>query len=123
VLLGGRRKAHAEAAKPSALDELLRTEQEIAAQMAAAEGEAQGLTATARADAEAIEREAAAALAAELEGLDRRDEAVRAEQAYKIEDDHARLVARYRTLPDEEVARLAAFVVSEITGLTPEPRR
>jgi hypothetical protein len=123
VFLGGRRTAHAGASKPSALDELLSTEQEIAAQMAAAEQEAATLTAAARSDAEAIEREAAAALATELAALEKRDGDARAELVRELEDESARLVTRYRTLADEEVERFAAFVVSDITGLTLEPGR
>jgi hypothetical protein len=123
VFLGGRRTAQAGAAKPSALDELLATEQEIAAQMAAAEHEASELTAAARVEAETIEREAAAALAAELAALDKRDDAAREALVRMLEDDGARLVARYRSLADAEIQRLAAFVVSESTGLTIEPGR
>ena len=123
MFLGGRRTAHAGAAKPSALDELLSTEQEIAAQMAAAEQEAATLTAAARSDAEAIEREAAAALATELAALEKRDGDARAELVRKLEDEAARLVTHYQTLADGEIERFAAFVVSDITGLTLEPGR
>src|ERR1019366_10810507 len=83
VFLGGRRTAHAGAAKPSALDELLATEQEIAAQMAAAEHEASELTSAARSEAETIERNAAAALATELAALDKRDVDAREELVRK----------------------------------------
>jgi hypothetical protein len=123
VLLGGRRKAAAGAATPSALDELLLTEQEIAVQMAAAEKEAAALAAAAHGEAETIEREAAAALTAELAALDKSDETARGELVRKMEDEAARLVARYGALGDEEIARLAAFVVSEITGLAGESGR
>ncbi len=123
VFLDGRRTAKAGAATPSALDELLSTEQEIAAQMVAAEQEAATLTAAAHSDAEAIEPEAATALAAELAALEKRDGDARAELVRKLEDEGSRLVTRYQTLADEEVERLAAFVVADITGLTLEPGR
>ena len=101
----------------------LTTEQEIAAQMDAAEQEAATLTAAAHSDAEAIEREAAAALAAELATREKRDGDARAELVRKLEDEGAQLVTRYQTLADEEIERLAAFVVADITGLTLEPGR
>jgi hypothetical protein len=123
MFLGGRRTGQAGAAKPSALDELLATEREIAAQMAAAEHEASELTMAARGEAETIERDAAAALATEMATLDKRAGDSRAELTRKLEDDGARLVARYRSLPDAEIGRLAAFVASEITGLATEPGR
>jgi hypothetical protein len=123
VFPGRHRSTQAGAAKPSALDELLSTEQEIAAQMAAAEHEASELTSAARSEAETIERNAAAALATELAALDKRDVDAREELVRKLEADGARLVARYRSLADAEVERLAAFVVSEITGLTIESGR
>jgi hypothetical protein len=121
VLLGGRRTGQTGTAKPSALDELLSTEQEIAAQMAAAEREAAELTAAARHDAEAFEREADAALTAELAALDRRDDEARAALIRTLEDDGARLAASYAALSSSDIERHAAFVASEATGLAIEP--
>ena len=92
-------------------------------QMTAAEREASELTAVARTDAVAIAREAAAALVAELTSLDQRSEATRAALVGTMEDEAARLVTRYRTLGDDEIARLAAFVVSDVTGLAAGPGR
>ncbi|HEX7545719.1 MAG TPA: hypothetical protein VF368_03260 [Gemmatimonadaceae bacterium] len=123
VLLGGRRTAQAATAKPSALDELLSTEKDIAAQMAAAAREAGELTAAARHDTEAQEREAEAALAAELAALDKRDGDARAELIRQLEDEGARLVASYGALSPADLERHAAFVVSEITGLPLEQGR
>lgn len=123
MLLGGRRTAQAATAKPSALDELLSTEKDIAAQMAAAEREAAELTAAARHDTETQEREAEAALAAELAALDKRDGDARAELIRQLEDEGARLVASYGTLSPVDIERHAAFVVSEITGLPLEQGR
>ena len=123
MLLGGRRTAQAATAKPSALDELLSTEKDIAAQMAAAAREAAELTAAARHDTEAQEREAEAALAAELAALDKRDGDARAELIRQLEDEGARLVASYGALSPADLERHAAFVVSEITGLPLEQGR
>src|ERR1035437_130991 len=123
VLLGGRRTAQAGTAKPSALDELLSTEQEIAAQLAAAEREAAELTAAARHDAEALEREADAALTAELAALDKRDGDARAALVRQLEAEGARLAASYGALSNADIERHAAFVASEVTGLPIEPGR
>jgi hypothetical protein len=123
VLLGGRRTAQAGTAKPSALDELLSTEQEIAAQMAAAAREAAELTAAARHDAEAFEREAESSLTAELAVLAKRDGDARAELVRQLEDEGVRLVASYGALSPADIARHAAFVESEISGLPIEPGR
>lgn len=123
MLFRGRRQAPAETGKPSALDELLSTEQEIAAQMAVAEREAAELAAAATRDADAIEREAAAALDSELAALDARNESSRVELQKKLEDDAARLVARYRSVGDDEVAQHARFALSEVTGFALETIR
>ena len=123
MFLVGRRQAADGAAKQSALDELLSTEQEIALQQAAADREAAALTAAARNDAEEITRTAAAALASELAALDKRDEATRAELVRSLEAGGARLVSKYESLGADEIARMAAFVVKEVTGLTPESAR
>ena len=117
MFLGRRRNATAGAPRPSALDELLVAEQEIAAQMAAAEQEAAGLVAAARTDAAAIESAAATALAKELADLETRDAAARLALTRALEEEGARLVTRYRSLGDEEIGRLAMFVISDITGL------
>jgi hypothetical protein len=123
VLLGGRRTAQSGTAKPSALDELLATEQQIAAQTAAAEREAAELNAAARLEAGAFELEAEAALTAELAALAKRDGDARAALVRRIEEDGARLVASYGTLSQADIERHAAFVVSDVTGLTIEPGR
>ena len=101
----------------SALDALLATEQEIAEQLAAAEREAAVLTSAAHTDAEAIARDAAISLAAEVALLGERDGAARDALVRRIEDDAERLIARYRTLPEPEIERLAARAVADITGL------
>lgn len=123
MLLGGHRTAQAAAAKPSALDELLSTEREIATQMAAAEREGAELTAAARRDADALEREAGTALLTELSELAKRDGDARAALVKKVEDEGARLVASFDALTQADIERHAAFVVTEITGLTVEPAR
>jgi F0F1-type ATP synthase membrane subunit b/b' len=97
VFLRTRQAVAATVPKQSALDELLATEREIAAQMAAAERAAESLVSAARAEADAIAHKADEALAAEL----------------------ARLVAKFQTLPDRAIASLADFIVLEATGLGP----
>ena len=123
MFLGGRKASQAGAAKSSALDQLLSTEQDIAVQMDAAEREAAALIAAARGDATARDGEAAASLATELAELNGADAAALAELVRAMEEESARLVSRYRSLDDEEIARLSAFVVSDITGLRLEQAR
>jgi vacuolar-type H+-ATPase subunit H len=102
---------------PSALDELLSAEQQIAAQLADADRAAAVIVAAARTDAAGREQAADAALARELAALDERARTERAALAQSIEQEAARTVQRYRSLGDAEVARLAAHAVSEVTGL------
>lgn len=104
----------------SAFDELLATEQEIAAGAAAAEGEAKALLAVARLDAASGARESAQALEGELTRLDERARSVRETLVRTVEAEVARTISRYRSLSDAEVARLAAEVAAEVTGLAPE---
>ena len=40
----------------------------------------------------------------------------------RLEEEAARLVARYGTMRDDEVAKLAAFVCAEVSGLTPDAK-
>lgn len=120
MFLGRRRIATPGAVKPSALDELLGAEQEIAAQMAAAGEEAAEIVAAARTEAASYEGAAAAALEAELAALAERDALARAELTRSLEAESARLVARYDALGSDEIARLAAFVIADVTGLAPE---
>lgn len=104
---------------PSALDELLLAEQEIAARMADAERAAATIIADARAAAAVREQQAEAVLARELAALDERARTERAALVMAIEQEAARTVQRYRSLVDAEVARLAADAVVEVTGLGP----
>jgi hypothetical protein len=108
-------------ASPSALDELLQAEQEIAVRMADAERAAAAIIADARAAVAVREQEAEAALARDLAVLDERARTERAALVLAIEEEAARTVQRYRSLVDSEVARLAAYAVAEVTGLGPEP--
>ena len=106
-------------ASPSALDELLLAEQEIAARLADAERAGAAIIADARAAAAVREQEAEAALASELAALDERSRTERTALVLAIEQEAARTVQRYRSLVDAEVARLAAYAVEEVTGLGP----
>jgi vacuolar-type H+-ATPase subunit H len=107
-------------ASPSALDELLSAEQEIAARLADAERAAAEIIAAARAAATTREQEAEAALARELAALDERARTERAALVLAIEQEAARTVQRYRSLSDAEVGQFAASAVAEVTGLGPE---
>jgi predicted component of type VI protein secretion system len=107
------------ASSASALDELLSVEREIAAQAEAATRAAEALIAGARADATAFARDSAVALAAEIARLDAQAADRRVALIHSIEDENARLVARYQSLGDAEIAAIADFVVSEATGLSP----
>ena len=107
-------------APPSALDQLLAVEGEIAAGEAAAAGDARALLDAARADIEARERQAATALERELAELDALARDRQAAAGGEIEEVAARLAARYRSLSAAEVARLAAFVADRVTGLIVE---
>jgi mannose/cellobiose epimerase-like protein (N-acyl-D-glucosamine 2-epimerase family) len=107
-------------ASPSALDELLSAEQEIAARLADAQRAAAAIIAAARAAAAVREQEAEAALARALAALDKRARTEREALVLAIEQEAARTVERYRSLSDTEVARLAAYVVAEVTGLGPQ---
>ena len=104
----------------SAFDELIATEQEIAAGAAAAEREAEALLAVARLGAASGARESAQALERELTRLDERARSVRETLVRTIEAEAARNIARYRSLSDAEVAGLAAEAAAEVTGLAPE---
>jgi hypothetical protein len=104
-------------APDSALDQLLAVEGEIAAGEAASADEARGILDSARADIEAREREAAAALVRELEELDALARDRQAAAGGEIEEAAARLAARYRSLGTADVARLATFVADRVAGL------
>lgn len=110
-------------ARTSALDELLATEQEIAAHLQEAERKAESLLAAARADAEACERDAELALARELAALDEATRAERESATRAIEDEAGRTVRHYRSLDSALVERLAAWVAAEVTGLREETPR
>lgn len=107
-------------ASPSALDELLSAEQEIAARLSDAERAAAAFIAAARAAAAVREREAEAALARELAALDEGARTQREALVLAIEQEAARTVQRYRSLSDAEIAQFAASAVAEVTGLGPE---
>jgi hypothetical protein len=104
-------------APPSALDQLLAVEREIAAGEAAAADEARAILDSARADIEAQERLAATALERELAELDALARDRQAAAGGEIEEVAARLAARYRSLGAADVARLAAFVADRVTGI------
>jgi hypothetical protein len=106
-------------ASPSALDELLIAEQEIAARLAAAEREASGILAAARATEAAHEQDAEAALARDLAALDEAAARGRAALVLAIEQEAERTVERYRSLDDAQVVEFAASAVAEVTGLGP----
>jgi hypothetical protein len=108
----------ADPAQPSALDELLATERDIAAREMAAAREAQALVGAAIADNEANEREAAVALGRELEDLDRQARATEAAAVSALEREAADRAVRYRSLSADEIARLATFVCDRVTGLS-----
>jgi hypothetical protein len=107
-------------APPSALDELLETEDRIAATLADAVEAAGALVAAATADAATREREVEARLVADLAALDQRAQAAREELIRAIEAEAAQTANRYRSLSDTEVVRLAEFVAAEVTGLVAE---
>jgi hypothetical protein len=109
-------------APPSALDELLETEDRIAATLADATEAAEALVAGARADANSREREVEARLATDLAALDQRARMARENLVRAIEAEAAQTANRYRSLSDAEVARLAELVASEVTGLMAEAR-
>jgi hypothetical protein len=117
VFLVGHRAAGNVPAPVSALDALLATEQEIAAELARAERESAAVIAAAHADADASLREAATSLSAELGALEARDASARDAMVRRLEDEAARLSNRYRTLAEPEVERLAAIAVRDVTGL------
>lgn len=114
-----RRPAAASAPERSALDELLATEQEIAAEMAAATGEAESLVAAARADTDALKLKTDAALAVALAQADASAAASREALVRTLEAEGERLVVRYQTLSDREISGMATFIIYEATGLSP----
>lgn len=117
-----RRAAHAAAPTTmSALDELLVAEQEAAARLAEADREAATLLASAKSDAGTIEREAATSLAAELAALDAGGAIEREALVRAIEDEARRTVAYYDGLAAQAIDTLAAQVITDVTGLAPEP--
>lgn len=119
MFLRTRQAVAATVPKQSALDELLATEREIAAQMAAAERAAESLVSAARAEADAIAHKADEALAAELAQAESRAADAQATLVRTMEEESARLVAKFQTLPDRAIASLADFIVLEATGLGP----
>lgn len=105
---------------PSALDQLLAVEREIAAVEAATADEIRALLDAARVDIEARERDAATALDRELAELDALARDREAAAGAEIGEIAARRAARYRSLNAADVARLAAFVADRVTGLIVE---
>jgi hypothetical protein len=108
-----------ESSSGSALDALLRVEHEAAERLARAQADAAALLAAATAEAAESARQAGASLAIELAAVD----ATHAEALRAIGEDVAQsaadTVTRYRSVTDETVQRLAAIVLSEVTGLSP----
>jgi hypothetical protein len=118
-----KRKPAIGAPEQSALDELLATEQELAAHMAAAAREAESLIAAARAQADAIKLEGDAALGVELAQAEANAAAARFALVRTLEAEGGRLVVRYRTLTETEISSMAAFIICEATGLIPGESR
>jgi len=117
----GSRSARSPAAAPSAFDELLSAEQELARGAGEEERACEALLARAQEEIAQWERGAAAELERELEQGAARAAAERAAAVRSIESSAGKLIQRYRALSAAEVARLAADLVAEATGLAAEP--
>ena len=116
------KRANPTAAAPSrsAFDELLDTEREIAEVAATASREAEALVLAARAEVATDQAAAAVTLAAELAAFDERASSARAVAVQEVEREAAEAIARYGSLADEEIRRLALGVIAEATGLARE---
>ncbi len=116
------KRANPTAAAPSrsAFDELLDTEREIAEVAATATRDAQTRLLAARTEAASSLASAAAALASELAEFDERARDVRAAAVREVESEAAQAIARYGSLSDGEILRLALAVIAEATGLARE---
>ncbi len=106
-------------AAPSALDELLDAERQIAARNADVARECAAMLDRARVDASAIAAAATAALDAEILQLDERTRRERDALVAGIEAEAARTIAHYEHLADAEVTRLAELIATRVTGLSP----
>lgn len=106
-----------EAPSGSALDALLRAEEETAQRLARAQADAAALIAAATDEAEAEARRARAALDAELAAVDAAHVETMRAMEQEVAQSAANTVARYRTISDELVGRLAAIVLSDVAGL------
>lgn len=102
---------------PSALDELLVAEREIAAGSAQVAAECAALMVAARADATTIEHEAADVLDRAL-AAQRADAArERARTVAAIAEEATAAIGRYGRMSEGEITTLAEFVAEQVTGL------
>lgn len=109
--------SHDEPSSGSVLDALLRAEQEAAGRLARAQAEAAALIAAATVEADDGARRARVALDAELAAIDAAHAALLQAMEQEVAQSAATTVARYRSLTDEHVQRLAAIVLSDVAGL------
>lgn len=102
----------------SALDALLVTEREIAADQRRVAEECAAVVAAARDEAAALERDGAASVEREVSDL--RAAAARDRDAVREARERAtaQSITRYERLDDLEVLALAEFVAARVTGLT-----
>ncbi len=104
----------------SLLETLIETERELAIVGEAGEREAEAVLAQARAEVAAADRAQSEALELELARFDEARRVEREAAVAAIEQEAQRAIARFRSLSEAEVARLAAQVVLEATGLAAE---
>lgn len=101
----------------SALDALLVAESEAERALNQADAEAERLLSEARDRAAKIEREAADALARDLERLAAENAASLTEQTKAVAEAAKHRITYLHDLPDDEIERLAAVVVAQLTEL------
>jgi hypothetical protein len=104
-------------AVPSALDELLDAEREIAARATQVAAECEATLDAARAEAATIERDGVAALDRELTDARAAAAADREAAAGAIDAAADRQIHRYQSLSPAELERLAEVVAARVTGL------
>ncbi|HVZ47819.1 MAG TPA: hypothetical protein VG916_03475 [Gemmatimonadaceae bacterium] len=106
---------------PSALDELLSAERDIAAEATRVAGECAAIIAEARASATAIDREASAALEGELAGLREAAERDRARMAAETAARTTQTIAAFDGLTATALAELAEIVATRVMGVGGAP--
>jgi hypothetical protein len=111
------RRQDAGAQAPSALDELLTTERDIAAEATRVAGECAAIIAEAQASAAAIGRDAAATLERELAGLRAAAERDRARMAAETAAGAARTIAAFNGLTATVLTDLAEVVAARVLGI------